>query len=172
MVVPYWKMGWLPSVVFGIPFDDPEESTTAVTTPAAITALTPTPVQNHHVLYTGGDSSAGAAACRSAPAGTSAPGPVPEAAGKGEGGVPKVGKSLVPGPAGSAAAGAAVAGRALPWVSTGGAAGGTAGVLLGAWAAGGTAAGGAVGKVPGGGAVCALFISDSSFSSSGIRFST
>ena len=76
MVVPYWKMGWLPSVVFGIPFDDPEESTTAVTTPAAITALTPTPVQNHHVLYTGGDSSAGAgvAARRSAPGGTSAAG--------------------------------------------------------------------------------------------------
>jgi hypothetical protein len=61
VVRPYWKIGWLPSVVFGIPFDDPEERTTAViTAPATTTA--PTPVQNHHVLYAGGDSLAGAAA--------------------------------------------------------------------------------------------------------------
>jgi alkanesulfonate monooxygenase SsuD/methylene tetrahydromethanopterin reductase-like flavin-dependent oxidoreductase (luciferase family) len=60
MDVPYWKMGWLPSFVPGIPFDELEESTTAVTTPAATTA--PSPVQNHHLLYTGGDSPAGAGA--------------------------------------------------------------------------------------------------------------
>jgi hypothetical protein len=59
--VPYgWKMGWLPRVVLGIPFDEPEESTMAVITPAATT--TPTPVQNHHVVNTEGDSAAGVVA--------------------------------------------------------------------------------------------------------------
>jgi hypothetical protein len=59
MVVSYWKMGWLPSLVPGSPFDEPEESTMAAMTTLA-TATTPTPVQNHHVLYTGVDSLAGA----------------------------------------------------------------------------------------------------------------
>lgn len=105
-------MGWLPRLVPGIPFDEPEESTTAVTMPAATTA--PSPVQNHHLLYTGRDSPAAGeeAAPRSAPGAVSAVDWVPEVTG--EGGAPNIGKVLALCSTGSATTEEAAADAPLP----------------------------------------------------------